>query len=57
MFHATFEPITTSGADTAPGEISKEFLLKAESQIKEEPAHYLWTHKRWKHRGKQPTDH
>lgn len=55
VFHATFEPITTSGARTAPGEITKEFLLKAESQIKEEAAYYLWTHKRWKHRGKKPT--
>jgi len=56
VFYATFEPITTSGAHTAPGEITKEFLLKAESQIQEEPAHYLWTHKRWKHRGKKPMD-
>ncbi|MDA8810535.1 lysophospholipid acyltransferase family protein [Flavobacteriaceae bacterium] len=57
VFQATFETITTSGTHTAPGEITKEFFLKAESQIKEEPAHYLWTHKRWKHRGKKQTDH
>jgi len=25
----------------------------AEKQIYENPAHYLWTHKRWKHRGKE----
>lgn len=54
IFEATFEPITIQGAQTKPGEITSAFLKKAESQIHDEPAHYLWTHKRWKHRGKKP---
>ncbi len=54
VFHARFIPITRSGKETAAGDITRQFLDLAESQIKEQPAHYLWTHKRWKHRGKKP---
>ena len=51
-FHAQFIPITSTGKNTEKGQITRAFLDLTEAQIKEEPAHYLWTHKRWKHSGK-----
>lgn len=47
-------PITRNGSATAEGEITEKFLRLTEDLIREEPAHYLWTHKRWKHRNKAP---
>jgi KDO2-lipid IV(A) lauroyltransferase len=53
-YAARFIPITTGGKETAPNEITETFLRMAEDQIRERPEHYLWTHKRWKHRDKVP---
>jgi len=53
VFHAQFVPITTEAKTTEPGVITRSFLNLTEAQIYEEPAYYLWTHKRWKHRGKK----
>ena len=52
VFHATFIPISMGGKTSEKGSLTRSFLDLAEAQIKEEPAYYLWTHKRWKHRGK-----
>ncbi|WP_373518611.1 lysophospholipid acyltransferase family protein [Pricia sp.] len=51
-YRAQLIPITTSGANTDKNEITDKFLRLTEKQIREKPEHYLWTHKRWKHRGK-----
>jgi KDO2-lipid IV(A) lauroyltransferase len=53
-YEAEFIPITTSGSETEKNEITDRFLRLTEQQINEKPEHYLWTHKRWKHRGKAP---
>jgi KDO2-lipid IV(A) lauroyltransferase len=53
-YQATFSTITESGATTVENEITDAIMAKVEAQIKEKPEHYLWTHKRWKHRGKTP---
>ena len=34
--------------------ITKKFNQLLESQIRQAPEYYLWTHKRWKHRDKAP---
>jgi KDO2-lipid IV(A) lauroyltransferase len=47
-------PITMSGSATAEGEITEKFLRLTEDLIRQEPAYYLWTHRRWKHRDKAP---
>ena len=49
-YEAEFIPITTSGSETEKNEITDAFLRLTENQINEKPEHYLWTHKRWKHR-------
>ncbi|HDZ14050.1 MAG TPA: lipid A biosynthesis acyltransferase [Pricia sp.] len=53
-YKAQLIPITTAGASTEKNEITNQFLRLTEQQINERPEHYLWTHKRWKHRGKTP---
>lgn len=55
-YQAEFIPITLSGKNTAPNEITKKFIELAEQQIREKPEHYLWSHKRWKHRDKVPPE-
>ncbi|TMM57225.1 lipid A biosynthesis acyltransferase [Maribacter algarum] len=55
-YEAEFIPITFSGKNTEPNEITKKFLDLAEQQIYEKPEHYLWSHKRWKHRDKVPSE-
>ncbi|MCK0189329.1 lysophospholipid acyltransferase family protein [Arenibacter sp. F20364] len=53
-YQAEFIPITTAGKQTKNHEITDQFLRLTEKQILERPEHYLWTHKRWKHRNKVP---
>lgn len=53
-YQAEFIPITLSGSSTEKNEITDRFIELTELQIKERPEHYLWTHRRWKHRGKEP---
>lgn len=52
-YNAEFTTISTNAPATEKGEITSKFLKMAEAQIYEKPEHYLWTHKRWKHRGKE----
>jgi len=54
FYEAEFIPIADSGKLTEPNEITDKFISLAEQQIREKPEHYLWTHKRWKHRDKVP---
>jgi KDO2-lipid IV(A) lauroyltransferase len=53
-YQAELIPITANGKETKANEITETFLQLTEAQIKEKPEHYLWTHRRWKHRGKEP---
>lgn len=53
-YQAEFIPITLEGSTTEKNEITDKFLELTEQQIKERPEHYLWTHRRWKHREKVP---
>ena len=55
-YNAEFIPITSSGKQTEKNEITDTFLRLAEQQIKERPEHYLWTHRRWKHRNSVPQE-
>ena len=55
-YQAELIPITESGKKTEKNEITDAFLRLTEQQIREKPEHYLWTHRRWKHRGKEPKE-
>ncbi|NEV93366.1 lipid A biosynthesis acyltransferase [Psychroflexus sp. YR1-1] len=49
-YNCKFELITDEPKSIPDYEITDHFLKLLEEQIREEPAYYLWTHKRWKHR-------
>lgn len=49
-YSCKFELITDEPKLIPDYEITDHFLKLLEEQIHEEPAYYLWTHKRWKHR-------
>ncbi|WP_149275741.1 lysophospholipid acyltransferase family protein [Pareuzebyella sediminis] len=53
-YQAELIPITYAGATTEAHEITDKFLRLVEQQISEKPEHYLWTHRRWKHRNDVP---
>jgi len=55
-YEAELIPITASGKNTKKNEITDTFLRLTEKQIREKPEYYLWTHRRWKHRGKEPKE-
>ena len=49
-YEAVLEPITSQAKKTEPGEITKAYFKKLETQIYRRPEFYLWSHKRWKHK-------
>lgn len=53
-YETSFQTLTTSPKDYKDYEITDLFLTLVEKQIKKEPAYYLWSHKRWKHKDKSP---
>lgn len=53
-YKATFIPYNETPKDVPNFEITDRFLRLLEQQIIEEPAYYLWTHKRFKHRRNDP---
>ena len=53
-YEATFEILTQNVKEIPDYEITDKFLNLVEKQILEAPEFYFWTHKRWKHAGKNP---
>lgn len=49
-YEGTFEIISENAKETPDHQITDQFMELVEQQIYEAPEHYLWTHKRWKHR-------
>jgi Kdo2-lipid IVA lauroyltransferase/acyltransferase len=54
-YRCTFIKIEENLKDVPNYEISDRFMHMLQEQIKQEPAYYLWTHKRFKHRRNDPT--
>lgn len=50
QYRARFIPLAEHPKEHPDFEITRLFLDEVEKQIKKEPAYYLWSHKRWKHR-------
>ena len=55
-YETTFKTISENPKDFKPYEITDTFFKLVENQIIENPQYYLWTHKRWKHRDKVPSE-
>jgi KDO2-lipid IV(A) lauroyltransferase len=53
-YKATYVPLAENPNDFKDYEITDLFFKEVEKQLHEAPEYYLWTHKRWKHRGKNP---
>ena len=53
-YQATLCPLVENPRSIPDYEISSLFLKEVEKQILEKPEFYFWTHKRWKHAGKNP---
>ncbi|MGB5461494.1 MAG: lysophospholipid acyltransferase family protein [Eudoraea sp.] len=53
-YKTEFIPIALEGSKTEKNEITNQFLKLTEEEIIENPAYYLWTHRRWKHSDKVP---
>lgn len=49
-YEATFEVLSENTTIVPDYELTDKFMKLVEKQIYEAPEHYLWTHKRWKHR-------
>lgn len=51
-YEITYELLTEKPRSLTEGLLLSEFMEKAETHIKENPAFWLWSHKRWKHKKK-----
>jgi len=49
-YQATFSEITDDIRNEPKYKPTRKFLDKVESQVREVPEHYFWTHKRWKYK-------
>jgi len=49
----TLEPIVADASQMDPVEITKEYMKHLEAEIREYPANWLWSHKRWKNKNKR----
>jgi len=49
-YQTTFKVISDRPQDTAEFEITEQYARLMEKTILREPAYWLWSHKRWKHR-------
>ena len=56
FYETTFQTVTLNPREFKDYEITDMFAKYVEEQIKEAPEYYLWTHKRWKHKDKVPSE-
>ena len=47
-YEATFELLAPTGATRVEGELTEVFARRVERQIREAPADWPWSHKRWR---------
>ena len=49
-YEVCFKEIESSPKTSLPGEITEKFIQLSEQDILDDPASYLWSHERWKHK-------
>ncbi len=49
-YETSFEVLFENPKDFTEAQIMKAYIRKMEETINEQPANYLWSHKRWKHK-------
>ncbi len=55
-YEATLFPLAENPQEIPDYEITSLYLREVEKQILKAPEYYFWTHKRWKHANKKPTE-
>jgi KDO2-lipid IV(A) lauroyltransferase len=50
-FHLT--PITENAIDFTPEQLTLRYKNELEKAIRQQPANYLWSHRRWRHEWKE----
>ena len=50
MYEVEYIPLFENPKEVEPAEILLTYIRKLEELIAEEPAYYLWSHRRWKHK-------
>jgi KDO2-lipid IV(A) lauroyltransferase len=55
-YETTFKTVTLKPNEYKDYQITDMFIEYLENLINEDPAYYLWTHKRWKHKDKVPVE-
>ncbi|MGS2760863.1 lysophospholipid acyltransferase family protein [Sinomicrobium sp. M5D2P9] len=53
-YSTTLKTLTTSPVAHPDYQITDMYMQEVEQQIRKAPEYYFWTHKRWKHMGKEP---
>ena len=48
-YNCEFELLTENASGYKEGEITRQIVDKIENSIRQRPANYLWSHRRWKH--------
>ena len=48
-YNCEFELLTSTPSDYKEGELTRLIVDKIENSIRQRPANYLWSHRRWKH--------
>jgi KDO2-lipid IV(A) lauroyltransferase len=48
VYEMGFEPLATPGENLQTGELTERYARRVEQQIREAPADWPWSHKRWK---------
>ena len=48
-YSADVELLVKDPSEVDAGYITESFMKRLEAKIRQQPAHYLWSHKRWKH--------
>ncbi|MCC7534449.1 MAG: lysophospholipid acyltransferase family protein [Bacteroidia bacterium] len=49
-YETTFYELTSNSSCTPDGWITAEFMKRLEHDIQNQPAYWLWSHRRWKHK-------
>ena len=49
-YHAEFYDLCSDPQSLEPGELTRMHIQMLERFIREEPAYWLWSHRRWKHK-------
>lgn len=56
-YEVTFKTLAHNSKEYENYELTDTFIKLLEEQIREAPEYYLWTHKRWKHKDRVPTEY